>query len=88
MEEIISDTNKAVEFKSVSFFYGKNQILDSVDFSIDYNKISLLSGVSGSGKSTIMFLINGAIPNIIYGKLQGEIICAGKSILKNKVNKL
>ena len=39
---------KAIELKKVSFSYdGKSKILESVDYSVDYGEVCLLSGHSG-----------------------------------------
>ena len=73
---------KAVEFKNVSFSYdgSTDKVLDNVNFGIEYGKISLLMGPSGSGKSTIISLILGLIPELVEGKLSGEVLVDGKSI--------
>lgn len=47
-----------VEFKNVNKFYGKKLALDDVSFSIKKGKIVGLLGPNGSGKTTIIKLIN------------------------------
>ena len=65
---------RAIELKNVTFSYdGKTKILDSVNFTAEYGKVSLISGHSGEGKSTLMYIISGIIPNITYGELSGEV---------------
>ena len=73
----------AAEFKNVSFSYGEDtdKILDNVCFSISYGEITLLSGDSGQGKSTILSLICGIIPNLTPGVLDGEITVDGESTI-------
>ena len=64
----------AIELKNVNFSYdGKTKILDNVSFTAEYGKVSLISGHSGEGKSTLMYIISGIIPNITYGELKGEV---------------
>ncbi|MCF7911803.1 MAG: ATP-binding cassette domain-containing protein [Candidatus Cloacimonetes bacterium] len=41
----------------------------------------LLSGASGSGKSTLLYGLMGLIPENVYGKIQGDILYRGKSII-------
>lgn len=78
-----------VVLKDVSFSYYQNEkILSNVNMSIDEGKITLLSGLSGSGKSTIFFLINGIIPNIIKGKFEGDILIDDKSIKGMSIGEL
>ena len=81
--------NKAIEFKHVSFSYDdKNMILDDVNCDIEYQKLTLLAGHSGCGKSTFLSIISGIIPNINYGILHGEIILNDRSIKEQKVSQL
>lgn len=51
--------NYNIEFKDVSFSYGKNKVLDNLSFKLYENKIYALVGHSGSGKSTIAKLLSG-----------------------------
>ena len=77
---------KAIELKKVSFSYdGKSKILESVDYEVDYGEVSLLSGHSGEGKSTLMYIISGIIPNVNYGQFTGEVLINGESIKGKKL---
>ena len=77
---------KAIELKKVSFSYdGKSKILESVDYSVDFGEVCLLSGHSGEGKSTLMYIISGIIPNVNYGQLSGEMLINGASIKGKKL---
>ncbi|MCM1131546.1 MAG: energy-coupling factor ABC transporter ATP-binding protein [Roseburia sp.] len=73
---------KAIEFENLSFSYEENEklILKNVDFSIQYGEVALLSGFSGEGKSTLLSIASGIIPNIIPGYIQGEVLIDEKSI--------
>ena len=69
----------AIELKQVSFSYdGKIKILQNADFTAEYGKLTLLSGHSGEGKSTLMYIVSGIIPNVNYGELTGEVKIAGE----------
>ena len=77
---------KAIELKKVSFSYdGKSKILENVDYSVDFGEVCLLSGHSGEGKSTLMYIISGIIPNVNYGQLSGEVLINGESIKGKKL---
>lgn len=77
---------KAIELKKVSFSYdGKSKILENVDYSVDFGEVCLLSGHSGEGKSTLMYIISGIIPNVNYGQLSGEVLINGESIKGRKL---
>lgn len=71
----------AITLKNVCFSYdGKTQILDNVNISLEYGEVNLISGYSGEGKSTLMYIISGIIPNITDGKLSGKVLINGQDI--------
>ena len=79
---------KAIEFKNVSFRYEgyENEILHNVNFSVDYGEVALLSGFSGEGKSTVLSLIAGMIPNITPGDVTGEVLIDGGNVKGKKLS--
>lgn len=79
---------KAIEFKHVYFKYNRDLpiVLNNVNFEALYSKITLLSGMSGSGKSTIISLLSGIIPNVVDGLVKGEILVNGNSVKNRKLN--
>ena len=79
---------KAIELKKVSFCYDgfSDRVLKDVDFSVEYGEVALLSGFSGEGKSTLLSIVSGIIPNIISGKITGEVLVDGKSIAGQKLS--
>lgn len=76
----------AIELKQVNFSYdGKTKILENMDFTAEYGEVTLLSGHSGEGKSTLMYIVSGIIPNVNYGELSGEVLVGGESIKGRKM---
>lgn len=76
----------AIELKNVNFSYdGKTKILENTDFAAEYGEVTLLSGHSGEGKSTLMYIVSGIIPNVNYGELSGEVLVGGESIKGRKM---
>lgn len=76
----------AVELKQVNFSYdGQTKILENTDFTAEYGEVTLLSGHSGEGKSTLMYIVSGIIPNVNYGELSGEVRIAGEDIKGKKL---
>ena len=62
----------AIELKGVNFSYdGKTKILEGADFVAEYGKVTLLSGHSGEGKSTLMYIVGGIIVAGVYWFLLG-----------------
>lgn len=81
---------KAIELKNVTFSYEgfSEKILDKVCFEVDYGEVALLSGLSGEGKSTLLSLVTGIIPNIVQGKVFGEVLIDGENIAGSKISRI
>ena len=69
-----------VEVKNLSLDYGKEHILDDVSPFVAEGECVLLTGKSGSGKSSIINSINGLAVRYDNAKTKGEIIIDGKNI--------
>ena len=72
-----------LEVKNASFLYGRGtpfekKALDNVSVSFEQGKITGLIGHTGSGKSTLVNLLNG-----LYKPESGEVLLDGVSIWKN-----
>lgn len=61
----------SIIFKNVSFKYSKseNYAIENISFQLKKGKPSLLQGINGSGKSTIIKLLSG-----LYDNYEGEIL--------------
>ncbi len=72
----------ALELKNVSFSYdGKDPVLDRLDLQLPYGQFAVLQGISGTGKTTLMNIINGVIPRIQPGHLEGTVALDGEDAL-------
>lgn len=67
-----------IEFKEVSFGYGKREVLKNISFSIPEGSFTALVGKSGSGKSTIAKLLSR-----YYDPQKGRIMIDGKYDLRD-----
>ncbi len=65
-----------IEYKNVSFSYGKDMILKGIDLEIRKGEVIALVGASGSGKSTIVNLLER-----FFDATSGEILIDGQNIL-------
>ena len=64
-----------VEGKNISFEYRDSlEGIQNVNFVLQPGEVILVTGNSGSGKSTFLKCLNGLIPRVVEGKLQGEIL--------------
>ncbi len=79
-----------IELKNVTFEYGSfegaaggigetisNGSLKNINLRINEGEFVLLTGGSGCGKTTILRLINGLIPNFFEGSLEGSVTVDG-----------
>ena len=57
---IHGDALNTMEFKNVSFTYGRNNVLDNVSFKVSKGDFVAVTGLSGGGKSTMFLLMIGA----------------------------
>ena len=71
-----------IEFDNVSFSYGTQteRSLSNINFKVEEGEFVLLTGQSGSGKTTITRLINGLIPHFFEGSLTGSVKVIGNNI--------
>ncbi len=79
----------AIKLNNVTFKYNgaKSNVLENVNFEINYGETVLLSGISGEGKSTLLSIINGIIPFVNSGNLQGSVEINGKDVTKEKISR-
>lgn len=78
----------AISVRDVSFAYdaAPENTLENVSFDISYGEFVLLCGMSGEGKSTLLSIISGVIPNINHGKLSGSVFIDGKDVTALKIS--
>nr|WP_199332489.1 ABC transporter ATP-binding protein [Anabaena catenula] len=57
----LSITKPLIELKGISKSFGKNQVLDNVDLTIERGEALAIIGPSGTGKSTILRIIAGLL---------------------------
>lgn len=71
-----------IELNNVSFQYAGNpqECLRNIDLHIQDGECVLLCGCSGCGKTTILRIINGLIPDYFDGELSGNVLYNGSDI--------
>lgn len=70
-----------LQIKNLSLaFPEKGKTFENISFNIKENTITLLSGDSGCGKSSLLMCIARVIPQTIAGNITGEIIYKGTNI--------
>ena len=79
-----------IDIKNVSFRYkgSDNGLLNDFSLSVKRGEVLLLCGLSGSGKTTVIRLINGLIPHFYQGDMQGNVNVAGYDIKETELYEL
>lgn len=74
-KKVFKEFKESIEFKNVTFSYGKNNVISGFNLSIKKGEKVALVGLSGSGKSTLISLILR-----LYDIEKGEILIDGVNI--------
>ncbi|MEA3282393.1 MAG: energy-coupling factor transporter ATPase [Euryarchaeota archaeon] len=79
-----------IDIQNVSYTYPNmsEPTLRDINLHIDDGEFVLLLGASGSGKSTLIQCLNGLVPKIAGGNLEGEIVINGKNVRNYKVHQM
>ena len=69
-----------IELRHVTLSYGSKAVLRDVSFSIPDGDLCLVIGRTGTGKSTLLGLFNGLVPNATGGAFTGRILLGGRDV--------
>ncbi|RLG43793.1 MAG: ABC transporter, partial [Thermoproteota archaeon] len=86
----VDDMNYAVEVNNLSFFYpgsGK-PALRNINLRFEKGKITTIIGPLGAGKTTLILTLNGLIPKVIVGKIEGEVVVDGLKVSQHSVSEM
>jgi phosphate transport system ATP-binding protein len=75
-----------IESRNLNFWYGNQQVLDSISLQIERNTVTALIGPSGCGKSTFLRLFNRMNELIPGSRHRGEVLMDGKNIYQADVD--
>ena len=77
-----------IRFNNVSLTYSENAVLTGIDLEIPEGELVLVVGHTGSGKSSLLNLINGIAPHHTGGMVSGSILVDGKSTQTHRPREL
>ena len=80
-----------LEFKNFSLAYEnyegrENTIFENINLSFEEGSVNVISGESGSGKSSFIKLINGIIPEINDAKISGQLLFKGRNLFDENIS--
>jgi energy-coupling factor transport system ATP-binding protein len=70
-----------IELRGITFRYDDAAVLDGVDLAVDEGELVLVSGPTGVGKSTLLGVVTGLVPRFSGGRLEGDVLLDGVSIV-------
>lgn len=71
---------KIIEIRHLQKFFGKNEVLKDINFSVSKGEVVCIIGASGSGKSTLLRCLN-----LLELPSAGEILYHGENILEHNM---
>ena len=74
-----------IELRDVGLTYvgtDDTPVLDHIDLTVDEGELVLVTGPTGSGKSTLLGIISGLVPRFSGGRLTGDVLLDGASIVR------
>jgi energy-coupling factor transport system ATP-binding protein len=79
-----------IDIRGLSFKYplGIDQSLKEVSLQIRSGEYVVITGPTGSGKTTLGLCLNGVIPHLVEGEVQGEVVVEGMSTAEHPVHEL
>lgn len=77
-----------IEFKESIFIYSTKNKIGPIDLTINKGEVHLLTGKSGSGKTSITRMANGIIDNLFEGEKSGKVFIKNKDVSDMTVKEL
>ena len=76
------DAEIVVDLSRVTYTYDGEAapVLRNISLTVNRGDFVLILGPSGCGKSTLLHLLNGSVPHILNGTLEGAAVICGKAV--------
>lgn len=70
-----------IELRNLTVGYDDRAVLEDVDLTVADGELVLVAGRTGAGKSTLLGVFNGLVPAFTGGRLTGDVLVDGTSVL-------
>ncbi|HZQ05673.1 MAG TPA: ATP-binding cassette domain-containing protein [Anaerolineae bacterium] len=86
----MSDRDDIIVIQDLTFTYAATETpaLRNINLKIQRGEYVALLGINGAGKTTLELCLNGIIPNMIMGEMQGSVVVDGKDTNLHPVREL
>ncbi len=88
--KVLNSDEFAIELKNISYCYPnvEEPCLKNINLTVQKGKFIVLMGATAAGKTTLSLCLNGLIPQLLEGKLTGQVSVAGLDVRKTAVQTL
>jgi phosphate transport system ATP-binding protein len=76
----VNDSRTHIEFREVSAYYGRKQVLRDVSFGIQRNTVLGIIGPANSGKTTLLKTINRTLDFVAGARVTGQVLVNGEDV--------
>jgi len=83
---VVEATAKTIDVTDLNLFYGAFQAVESVNMTIEPNRVTALIGSSGCGKSTFLRSLNRMHELIPGARVEGSVVLEGEDIYAPNVD--
>lgn len=85
--ELIPSSDALISMEHLSYTYNgkKNPVLDDVNLQVHKGDFLVVTGESGSGKSSLCMAMSGAIPHYFGGVMKGMAYVKGKAVTQSTI---
>lgn len=79
-----------IDIENLSFQYplAQEKSLKNISLQIKRGEYVVITGPTGSGKTTLTLALNGMIPHLVEGELEGRVIVDGMNTIEHQVHEL
>jgi len=82
--------SEIIKLENVTFSYigSSETVLLNVNLSIEEGMVTAIIGPTGAGKSTLLKMLNGIVPKVTGGRLEGKVIVDGLDTRTHSISEL
>lgn len=75
-----------IRIEDMSFNYENGEkVLNNINLTINSGEVICLTGASGCGKTTVTRILNGTVPHLYHGNVEGTVQVNGKDIRQESI---